>query len=60
MVSFPMIMIDKLKDDFTKMSFAKRHNLVLSINLSRPDSRTIGETKAALKGLGYRGNLSPA
>jgi hypothetical protein len=28
MVSLPMIMIDKLKDDLTKTSFAKRHNPV--------------------------------
>jgi hypothetical protein len=28
MVSLTMIMIDKLKDDLTKTSFAKRHNPV--------------------------------
>ncbi len=32
MVSFPMIMIAKLKDDFTKMPFTKRHDLVEALS----------------------------
>ena len=47
MVSFPVIMIDKLRDDLPKMPFAKRHDLVQSI-LVWPIIRTFQRRRSSL------------